>query len=197
MSARIRRYRTATILCSVFLLASFAGAQQSASSTTSAQPEKPAASEPAKPLSASSRLAAAKTAFVKRAGGGDTAYDAIRDAIDGWGRFVLVDKPENADITIEVSAPEDNSGVSITSSTSTNNTTGHPEQTTSSTRAFSGGGGPVKMTVYDTKSKLLLFIASEQAKSAMKQKAREDNVVQAALKLVTKFRDRMEPAPAQ
>lgn len=140
---------------------------------------------------------AAKTAFVKRASGADAAYDAVRYAIEGWGRFVVVDKPENSDITIEVSAPEESGSVTMSSSTNTNTTTGRPEQSTSTTRAFSGGGGPVKMTVYDTKSRMLLFIASEQAKSAMKQKAREDNVVQAASKLVTKFRERMEPTPAQ
>jgi len=159
-------------------------------------PQKPA--DPAKPISASGRLTAAKTAYVKRAAGADVAYDAIRYAIEGWGRFVVVSKPEDSDITIEVSAPGDSGGVTMSSSTTTTSTTtGHPEQSSGTTRTFSGGGGPVRLTIYDTKSKMLLFVASEQAKSAMKQKAREDNLVEAASKLVTKFRERVEPTPAQ
>lgn len=197
MSTVIRRYPAAVTFCAIFVLGSFAAAQQSAPTATPPEPQKSPTAEPARPLSASSRLAAAKTAFVKRAGGADAAYDAIRYGIEGWGRFVMADKPENSDITIEVSAPDDSSGVTVSSSTSTNNTTGRPEQSTSSTRAFSGGGGPVRLTVYDSKTKMLLFIASEQAKSALKQKTREDNLVQAASKLVTKFRDRLEPPPAQ
>jgi hypothetical protein len=35
----------------------------------------------------------------------------------------------------------------------------------------------------------------EQAKSAMRQKTREDNLVQAAEKVFAKFHDRVEPAP--
>jgi hypothetical protein len=192
MSTVIRRCRAAIFF---FVLSSCAVAQQSPPATP-AEPQK-SATEPAKPLSATSRLAAAKTVFVKRAAGADVAYDAIRYGIEGWGRFVMVDKPEGSDITIEISAPDDSSGVTMSSSTSTNNTTGRPEQSTSTTRAFSGGGGPVRMTVYDSKTKMMLFIASEQAKSAMKQKAREDNLVQAASKLLTKFRDRLEPPPSQ
>ena len=188
MSTLVRRSFTALI----FFIA-FACLAQSAPSADAQKPAEPAA----KPLSASARLMAAKTAYVKRAAGADVAYDAIRYALEGWGRFVLVSKPEEADITIEVTAPDDgNSGVTMSSTTSTNNTTGRPEQTTSSTRAFSGGGGPVRITVYDSKTKALLFIASEQAKSALKQKAREDNIVQAANKLVSKFHDRMEPPAA-
>ena len=158
--------------------------------------QKPA--ETSKPISASSRLTAAKTAYVKRASGADVAYDAIRYAIEGWGRFAIVTKPEESDITIEVTSPGDSGGISASSTTTTTNaTTGRPEQTSNTTRSFSSGGGPVRLTVYDTKSKMLLFVASEQAKSAMKQKAREDNLVEAASRLVTKFRERVEPTPAQ
>ena len=160
------------------------------------QPQKPA--ESTKPLSVGARLMAAKTAFVKRASGADVAYDTIRYAVEGWGRFTIVNKPEGADITIEVSAPGDGGGIAVSSSTTTTNgVTGRPEQNSNTTRTFNSGGGPVRMTVYDTKSKMLLFVASEQAKSAMKQKNREDNLVEAASKLVTKFRERVEPTVGQ
>lgn len=183
MSGLIRR--AAIILCLV-PIALLAIAQD-------AQPQKP--TESTKPLSASARLAAAKTAYVKRAGGADVAYDTIRYAIEGWGHFTVVNKPEDADITIEVSAPGDGGGVAVSSSTTTTNAvTGRPEQNSNTSRTFNSGGGPVKLTVYDTKSKMLLFVATEQAKSAMKQKNREDNLVEAASKLVTKFRERVDPA---
>ena len=185
---RILIRHAAVALCFLSLSA-FALAQET-------QPQKP--EETKKPITASARLAAAKTAYFKRAAGADVAYDAIRYAIEGWGRYAVVSKPEDADITIEVSAPGESGGITMSSSTTTaNNTTGRPEQNNSSTRTFNSGGGPVRLTVYDTKTKMLLFIASEQAKSAMKQKAREDNLVDAASKLVTKFRERVEPPPAQ
>lgn len=182
MSALIRR--AAIILC--FIPIPLLGVPQVAPT------QKPA--ETMKPLSVGARLMAAKTAYVKRASGADVAYDAIRYAVEGWGRFTLVSKPEDADITIEVSAPDDSGGIAVSSSTTnTNKVTGRPEQSSNTTRNFNSGGGPVRMTVYDTKSKMLLFVASEQAKSAMKQKNREDNLVEAASKLVTKFRERVEP----
>lgn len=187
MSSAIRR---ATILLCFIPFSVSVFAQE-------AQSQKPG--EATKPLTASARLVAAKTAYVKRAAGADVAYDAIRYAIEGWGRYVIVSKPEDSDITIEVSAPADSdSGVAISSSTTTtNNTSGRPEQSSNTTRSFSGGGGPVRLTVYDSKSKMLLFVASELAKSALKQKNREDNLVSAASKLVTRFRDRVEPPAAQ
>ena len=161
-----------------------------------AQSHKPA--EAAKPISPSGRLTAAKTAYVKRAAGADVAYDTIRYAIEGWGRYAIVSKPEDSDITLEVSAPGDSGGITASSSTTTTNAvTGRPEQSNNTTHSFNSGGGPVRLTVYDTKSRMMLFVASEQAKSAMKQKAREDNLVEAASKLVTKFRERVEPTPAQ
>ncbi len=182
MSVLIRR---AALL--FFFLPLFAIAQD-----TQKAPETP------KPVSATARLAAAKTAYVKRAAGADVAYDAIRYSIEGWGRYVVVSKPEESDITVEVSAPGDSGGVTMSSSTTTTSaTTGRPEQSSNTSRSFSGGGGPVKLTVYDTKTKMLLFVASEQAKSALKQKNREDNLVEAASKLVTKFRQRVEPTPVQ
>ena len=160
------------------------------------QPQKPA--EATKPISPAARLAVAKTAYVKRAAGADVAYDTIRYAIEGWGRYAVVSKPEDSEITIEVSAPGEGGGITVSSSsTTTNSTTGRPEQSNNSTRTFSSGGGPVRITVYDTKTKMLLFVASEQAKSALKQKAREDNLVDAASKLVTKFRERVEPTTGQ
>jgi hypothetical protein len=51
------------------------------------------------------------------------------------------------------------------------------------------------MTVYDAKTKRVLWIASETAKFAVKEKARENNLVEAAERLTSKFHDRLEPPP--
>ncbi len=147
------------------------------------------------PMTASGRLAAARTAYVKNAGGTSIAFKVIDSAIGDSGRFTMVDVPEKADIVIEVSAPEEGGGVSVSSSTSRSPVTGSATQSTSTTRKISSG--PVKMVVLDGKSKAVLWTGSEQPKFAVKQKAREDNLVEAAQRLVARFRERLEAAPAQ
>ncbi len=145
-------------------------------------------------ITASARLAAAKTAFVKNGGGSDIPYDAVLSGMEGWGRFMLVDSPQKADIIVEVTSPsEEGGGVSVSSSTSTGS--GRREEKTTTTRQLSGN--TVKLVVYDARNKGPLWSASEQAKSAFRQKAREDNLLQAGQRLVSKFRDRLEPPPPQ
>ena len=141
------------------------------------------------------RLAAAKTIYLKRGSGSDVPFDVISAAVEGWGRYAVVTDVDKADIVMEISAPEESGGVTISSSTNNNTVSGRPEQSNSSSRQISGGGGPVRMVVYDPKSKSQLFVSSELAKSAIKQKTREDNLVDAAQKLFLKFHDRVEPPP--
>ncbi len=157
------------------------------------QPEqKPAA----RPVNPSARLAAAKTAMVRNAEGSDIPYDVISSAMESWGRFTLVDSPEKADIIVEVSAPgTSGSGVSVSSNISRTDPMGRPEQSSTTSRDISNG--PVRIIVYDARSHMALWSASEQPKFAMKQKAKEDNLVQASQRLFNKFRDRVEPPPAQ
>ncbi len=142
------------------------------------------------PLSPSARLAAAKTAFLKSGGGSDIPYNVISSALEGWPRFALVDSPEKADLIIEISSPTEDNGVSVSSSTRTN-VMGKPESSTTTTRELSVS--QIKMVVYDAKNKVALWSATEQPKSAFRQKAREDNLVEAAQRLFTKFRDRIQP----
>src|SRR5690242_15496053 len=60
------------------------------------------------PMTPAARLAAAKTAFIKKSGGQDSiAFDVVNDTLQGWGRFTLVDTPEKADIIVEVFTTED------------------------------------------------------------------------------------------
>lgn len=144
------------------------------------------------PVMPTSRLAAAKTAFIKNAGGSSIPFNAIASSMDGWGRFVMVDRPETADIILEVSSPSSGgSGVTVSSKTDMSTRTGQPESSTTTTRDLSSG--PIRLTVIDGKSKSVLWTGSEQPKFAMRKKSQEDNLVEAAERLFLKFHDRVEP----
>lgn len=150
-----------------------------------------AAQQPPKPaMTPSAKLAGATSAYLKRAGAGDIAWNVITTGLEGWGRYKLVDSPDNADVIIEVSQPSEG-GLSVSSSTSTKTPMGETQDKASATTKISSG--PIKLVVYDAKSKMPLWTATEQPKFAMKQKAREDNTVEAAQRLVSKFRQRVEP----
>ncbi len=137
------------------------------------------------------RLASARTVLITRTRGGDIPYDVIRTTIDGWGRFTLVKSTEQADLVIEVSSSGGNSDVRVSSNMGTSPRTGQPEQGTSSTRDLSSA--EVSLTVMDGTNKRVLWHGTESAKYAMKQKARENNLVEASEKLASKFHDRLEP----
>jgi hypothetical protein len=162
-----------------------AGAQQSTPET------KPAPTTP--PAATHDRLASAKNIFLKNAGGSEIPYNVINSGFEGWGRYVLVDTAEKADIIMEISAPPEDSGSRVSVKTSAE--TGQQEKGYSSSKEISSE--PIKVTVYDAKSKRPLWTATDKPKFAMKQKARENNLVEAAQRLFSKFHDRIEPAPKQ
>jgi hypothetical protein len=139
------------------------------------------------------RLKEAKSVFLKNAGGSEIPFNVIEGGIEGWGRYVLAESPEKADLIVEVTSPSEESGVSVTSKTTTGD--GPPQQSTTSTREL--GTGPIKLVVYDARNHVPLWSASEQPKGAFKQKNREDKLVEAAQKLVHAFRERVEPQVAQ
>jgi hypothetical protein len=145
------------------------------------------------PLTPSARLGAAKTAYITTVSGSSIPYNVLTSALQGWGRLQLVNAPEQADIILEISAPDGGGGVSISSSNSA--MPGRPEQTTSTSRQISNG--PLRLIVYDAKSRMALWSANEQPKFAVKQQARENNLVEASQRLWAKFRERIEPTPAQ
>lgn len=154
--------------------------------------------EPPKPTPAMNpytRLTAAKTVFLRNGGGSEIPFNVIESSMEGWGRYQIVPSPDQADLILEVTSPTESSGgVSISSSTKAD-ASGRPEQSASTSHDISPSGGPVKIVVYDAHSKAALWSAMEQAKSAMRQKAREDNLVQAAERVFTRFHDRIEPPP--
>jgi hypothetical protein len=141
------------------------------------------------------RLASARTVLITRTRGGDIAYDAIRTTIDGWGRFTLVKSTEPADLIIEIASSGGNSDVRVTSTMGTSPRTGQPESGSASSRDLSAS--EVSLTVIDGANKRVLWHGSETAKYAMKQKTRENNLVEASEKLASKFHDRLEPSSAR
>jgi len=141
----------------------------------------------------SQRLANAKTAYVKNGGGSSIPFDVISSSFEGWARFVVVDSPDKADIIVEVTSPEDTKASTTTGSHIS--ASGMPEQTTTTSHEI--GSDRVKMVVQDAKSHIMLWAASQQAKSAMKQRSYNDNLVEAAEKLMTQFHDRVEPPAAK
>lgn len=138
----------------------------------------------------SMRLAAAKNAFITRTHGSRIPLDVIRSTMEGWDRFTFVETPEKADLIIEISSSGD-SGVQVSSSSKVSPGTGQEEKSSSTRKDISPTD--IKMTVFDSRNKRALWAASESVKFAMKEKGKENNLVEAAERLAAKFHDRLEP----
>ena len=138
----------------------------------------------------SMRLAAAKNVFITRTHGSRIPLDVIRSTMECWGRFTFVETPEKADLIIEISSTGD-SGVQVSSSSKVSPETGQEEKSNSTRKDISPTD--IKMTVFDSRNKRALWAASESVKFAMKEKAKENNLVDAAERLAAKFHDRLEP----
>ena len=138
----------------------------------------------------SMRLAAAKNVFITRTHGSRIPLDVIRSTMEGWGRFTFVETLEKADLIIEISSTGD-SGVQVSSSSKISPETGQEEKSNSTRKDISPTD--IKMTVFDSRNKRALWAASESVKFAMKEKGKENNLVEAAERLAAKFHDRLEP----
>lgn len=174
-----RFIRIASLLLFLIGLTSIAQQSQNAEEKKSASGMTPAA-----------RLAAAKTAFLKKVAGGNTPFEVISSTLEGWGKYTLVDAPEKADIIIEISSTED-SPASVSSSVGLSQQTGQYEQSSKTTKEFTTA--QIKLTALDEKTKVPLWTATEHPKHAMKKVDKENNEVEAAQRLVSKFHDFVEP----
>ena len=201
---------TLTVIVLIMSLAAIAksGPPQSPQAKPASQASPAPATQPASPSSASApekkrpvmqtpsvRLTSARTVLIARTRGGDIPYDVIRTTIDGWGRFTLVKSTEQADLVIEVASSGGNSDVRVSSTMGTSPRTGQPESGSSSSRDLSAA--EVSLTVIDGANKRVLWHGTETAKYAMKQKARENNLVEASEKLASRFHDKLEPVEAR
>ncbi|MGZ4811681.1 MAG: hypothetical protein ACXVZI_02850 [Terriglobales bacterium] len=141
-------------------------------------------------VSPSVRLASAKTVFFKQSGGSDVPFNVISGGLEGWGRFVVVDSAEQADIVIDIKSPDDDHTSKSSSSPKTRVGGAVPES--APTNSYDG---PIRMVVSDARTHLTLWTASEQPRGGFRQKARDEHLVEAAQHLLTKFRERLEPPP--
>jgi hypothetical protein len=143
-------------------------------------------------ISATARLTAAKTVYLKNAGGNEMPFNVISEGVQGWGRYTIVNDPEKADLIVEVMSPNVGRGISISSTNSTPDPhTGVPAESVTSTKEMTVSR--ITLIIYDARSKAALWSASEQPNGALRDKTRKDNVVESAQHLVTKFRERVEP----
>ena len=142
----------------------------------------------------SMRLAAAKNVFITRTHGSRIPLDVIRSTMEGWERFTFVEIPEKADLIIEISSTGD-SGVQVSSSSKVSPETGQEEKSSSTRKDISPTD--VRMTVFDSRNKRPLWAATESVKFAMKEKGKENNLVEASERLASKFHQRLEPPAAK
>lgn len=200
---RVWRLRSAGLI--ILALAGTSGTQDSTPTPTATPAQPPAEKQgpaPAKkaptekrPIieTSSMRLASAKTVLLLRTRGSAIPAEVIRTTIEGWGRFTLVTSLDKADLIIEIASSGD-SGVQVSSSSQVSPETGKEEKSTSSRKDISPTD--VTMTVLDARNKRPLWRATENVKFAMKEKAKENNLVEAAERLARKFHDRLE-SPAK
>lgn len=169
-----------------FLLAGFLGLLTSGFSAHGQQPaeKKPLIETP------SMRLAAAKNVFITRTHGSRIPLDVIRSTMEGWERFTFVETPDKADLIVEISSTGD-SGVQVSSSSKVSPETGQEEKSNSTRKDISPT--EIRMAVFDSRNKRPLWTATESVKFAMKEKGKENNLVDAAERLVSKFHQRLEP----
>jgi hypothetical protein len=182
----------------MFILAGASGAQTATPtpgtpqlSQSSAEKTQPVAEKRPIIETPAMRLAGAKNVVLVRTRGSAIPAEVIRSTIEGWGRFSFVETTEKADLIIEVASSGD-SGVQVSSSSKVSPDTGREEKATSSRKDISPND--VRMTVIDARNKRVLWMATEGVKFAMKQKAKENNLVEAAERLASKFHDRLEPS---
>jgi hypothetical protein len=165
--------------------------QEQPSAKASQPPAKDGEKKPAGIQTPTARLTSARNVFIVRTHGSNIPYDTIRTTVDNWERFTLVDAPGKADLIIEVASEGGDNDVRVTSKMGPNYQTGQMEQSTSSSKDLSST--EISMTVSDAHNKRVLWHATEPAKYSMKEKVRENNLVEAAEKLASKFHDRLEP----
>ncbi len=178
------RLSRATFLIAFFLTAVLALAAQ--------EQNQPSAVTPA------ARLARAKNVFIRNGGGSDVPYNVISMSFADWERFVVVDDPQNADLVVTVTSPDDGKkkdegGSGFGVSAQGKQVGGGYKQPS----APPSDRSDVLLAVADAKTKVTLWSATEQPKGVEKGRSRADKLVAAANRLMSRFRERISPAPTQ
>lgn len=142
-------------------------------------------------ISPHARLMAARSIYIEHAGG-RLPNEVIGDAFHGWGRYVIVGDPRKADLIASINAPVSDSGVSVGNGGGRRGST----QTSDSRTLSSSNITQIRLLILDAHDRVVLWSGSQQPKSSMKGRQREDNEVDASLALFRRFRDTIEPEPA-
>jgi len=137
-------------------------------------------------VSPHARLMAARSIYIEHAGG-SIPNDVIGDAFQGWGHFRLVNDPAEADLIVSINAPSSDTGVSVS---------GRADGRGSGTSRSSASITQIRLLILDAHDRVVLWSGNEQPKSSMKEKQREDNEVEASLRLFRRFRNTIDPDPA-
>ena len=141
-------------------------------------------------VSPHARLMAARSIYIEHTGG-RIPNDVIGDAFQGWGHFRLVNDPAEADLIVSINAPVADSGVSVSAGDGRHGAPPPGSRTVSSSDV-----SQIFLSVLDAHDRVVLWSGSERPKSSMKEKQREDNIVEASLRLFRRFRNIIEPEPA-
>jgi hypothetical protein len=117
----------------------------------------------------------AKTVFLVN-NGANLGYDAFYAEMKNWGKYKIVGSPEEADLIIELAYRVEQGGIKIWSSTS----------------SYAGGAQvqsvvvlpQLVLTIYDAKSKNVLWSISDPRKLARLEKNRDKETISSAQRLV-------------
>ncbi len=172
------------------LVAAPARAQQANAPKPPSNPAPAAApSESQRPpvLSAQARLTAARKIVIQHAGG-TIPNDVIGEAFEGWGRYTVVFEREQADMIVSIEAPTVEGGVSLSSGNG---------KTSNSRTLNSGAVTQIRLVIRDAHNGLVLWSGVEIPHSAINSKRRQENEIEASLKVFRRFRAMIEPEPVQ
>ena len=143
-----------------------------------------AAQEPPKSpvISPHTRLMAARSIFIEPAPA-SIPYDIIGDAFQGWARYQLADSRDAADLIVAIVAPRPNPAAGT--GPGAKNLPVDPDDFTQ-----------IRLLILDAHDRAVLWSGTEQPKPALNEKHREDQLVDASLRLFRRFRNTIEPEPA-
>ncbi|HVP65317.1 MAG TPA: hypothetical protein VMT82_10490 [candidate division Zixibacteria bacterium] len=155
------------------------------------------------PVSSTARLRAARTIYLREKGrGSHVPFDIISAAFSSWPRFVVVERPEDAELLVDIYGPDDATTLSVQGPLSGSSSYENSAETRNrmqdraspSTPSRDTVGDPsIRMAVRDARNGFPLWTGKELPKGAVKQRSKEDNMVGAAQKLFYRFHDVVEP----
>ncbi len=133
------------------------------------------------------RLLAARSIYFEHLGG-RLPNEVISEAFQGWGHFEVVYEIAKADLIVSIVAPMSDSGVGISGGNGRSSGSGRSLSSPNVTQ--------IRLSILDARDRAMLWSGSEQPKSSVKERQREDNEVEASLRLFRRFRNVIEPESA-